>query len=159
MFTAQATPASGRIVTATDGTISGTAVVDIVAGTLTTIVVTPTATLVPRPTATPPPAATPTSDGGTTEETPAIAPPSDTIAVGGYARVAASAGLSFRQTPGTGGALIQVLDAGTVLEVIDGPEEVDGYTWWQLRKSDDEQEGWSAAGSGEDIFLEPAPAP
>jgi len=41
LFTAQTTPASGRLVTATDGTISGTAVVDIVTGTLATIVVTP----------------------------------------------------------------------------------------------------------------------
>jgi hypothetical protein len=45
------------------------------------------------------------------------------------------------------------------LEVVGGPVEADGYTWWNLRKLDDGQEGWSAEGAGEDIFLEPAPAP
>jgi hypothetical protein len=121
-------------------------------------VVTPTATLVPRPTATTAVQATapPITEG--TEEAPATAPPSDTIAVGGYVRVAAPAGLSFRQTPSTTGGLIVVLDSGSTLEVISGPRNADDYVWWQLRTADG-QEGWSAAGSGEDIFLEPAPAP
>jgi hypothetical protein len=124
----------------------------------TAIVVSPTATLVPRPTATPADAATATPEVGTTEEAPTEAPP-DSISVGGYVRVAAEAGLSFRQSASTGGDLIQVLDSGSTLEVVGGPMEADGYTWWNLRKLDDGQEGWSAEGAGEDIFLEPAPAP
>lgn len=126
----------------------------------TAIVVSPTATLVPRPTATPPEETTATPEVGTTEEAPTEAPPGS-ISVGGYVRVAAQAGLSFRQTASTGGELIQVLDSGSTLEVVGGPEDADGYRWWKLRKLDDGQEGWSAegAGEGEDIFLEPAPAP
>jgi len=124
----------------------------------TAIVVSPTATLVPRPTATPPEETTATPEVGTTEEAPTEAPPGS-ISVGGYVRVAAQAGLSFRQTASTGGELIQVLDSGSTLEVVGGPEDADGYTWWKLRKLDDGQEGWSAEGAGEDIFLEPAPAP
>jgi hypothetical protein len=54
--------------------------------------------------------------------------------------------------------LIVVLDSGGTLEVIGGPQDADGYVWWQLRTADG-QEGWSAAGSDEDVFLEPAPAP
>jgi hypothetical protein len=124
----------------------------------TVMVVTPTATLIPRPTATPPAVPTDTPEAAATAETPAAAPPSDTIGIGGYVRIAAPAGLSFRETPSTGGALIQVLDSGSVLEVVGGPQEADGYTWWQLRR-DDGKDGWSAAGSGEDVFLEPAPVP
>jgi len=124
----------------------------------TAIVVTPTATLVPRPTATPPEEVTATPEVGPTEEAPTESAPGS-ISVGGYVRVVAPAGLSFRQSASTAGELIQVLDSGTTLEVVGGPAEADGYTWWKLRKLDDSQEGWSAVGSGEDIFLEPAPAP
>jgi hypothetical protein len=124
----------------------------------TVMVVTPTATLIPRPTATPPTVSTDTPEAAATAEAPATAPPSDTIGVGGYVRIAAPAGLSFRETPSTSGELVQVLDSGSVLEVIGGPQDADGYTWWQLRR-DDGKDGWSAAGSGEDVFLEPAPVP
>ena len=124
----------------------------------TVMVVTPTATLIPRPTATPLVDATDTPEAAATPATSPSAPPSDTIGVGGYVRVSAAAGLSFREDPSTGGTLIQVLDSGSILEVVGGPEEADGYTWWQLRR-DDGKEGWSAAGSGEDVFLEPVPAP
>jgi hypothetical protein len=122
-------------------------------------VVTPTPTLVPRPSATAALAVpTATAGSGTTEEVAPTAPPTDVISVGGYVRVAAQAGLSFRQTASTDGVLIIVLESGNVLEVIGGPIEAGGYTWWQLRRAEG-QEGWSAAGSGEDIFLVPAPAP
>jgi hypothetical protein len=121
-------------------------------------VVTPTPTLIPRPTATTPAEMTATPEVGATEEAPVTAPPSEVIAIDGYVRVAAQAGLSLRQSPNTGGALVVILDFGTQLQVIGGPQEADGYTWWQLRL-DDGREGWSAQGSGEDVFLEPIPAP
>jgi hypothetical protein len=128
------------------------------APTPTANVVTPTATLAPRPTLTPVAPATVTSGTGATEEVLTPAPPADTISVGGFVRVIAQAGLSFRQSPSTNGALIVILDAGSTLEVIGGPQEADGYVWWQLR-TEDGREGWSAVGAGEDIFLQPAPAP
>jgi hypothetical protein len=65
----------------------------------------------------------------------------------------------MRQSPNTGAAVVDVLDEGAVLEVIGGPQQAEGFTWWQLRKSGDGLEGWSAAGSDEDVFLEPASAP
>ncbi len=86
------------------------------------------------------------------------APPPGDITVGGYVKVVAPAGLSFRQSPETTGALIEVLNNGAVLEVIDGPQQGGEYIWWQLRKPDG-TEGWSAAGAGEDVFLEPSAAP
>jgi hypothetical protein len=126
--------------------------------TATAVIITPTATLVPRLTFTAPPPASPTPE---VEQVPTVAtaPPPDVIAVGGYVRVAAPSGLSFRDAASTGGAKLAVLDSGSVLLVIGGPQEADGYTWWRLRKLDDGTEGWSAASSGEDIFLVPAAAP
>jgi hypothetical protein len=74
-------------------------------------------------------------------------------------RVVAPAGLSLRQSANTSGALVQVLDLNTILEVIGGPEEADGYTWWQLRTLDNGNEGWSAAGLGDEAYLESSQAP
>jgi hypothetical protein len=126
--------------------------------TATIAVVTPTATLAPRPTFTPLSQVTDTP-APATEEAPAPTPLPSVIAVGGYVRVAAPAGLRFRETASPDGTPIEILDVGSVLEVIGGPQEAGGLTWWQLRKLDDGKQGWSAAGSGEDVFLEPAPAP
>lgn len=126
----------------------------------TTDVRTPTITMAPRTTFTPPPQETATSASGAAEETPAATLPlPDEIGVGGHVRVVAPAGLKFRRSPGTAGELIQLLNVDTVLEVIGGPQQADELTWWQLRKLDDGQEGWSADSAGEDVLLEPAPAP
>ena len=125
----------------------------------TPIIVTPTATLAPRPTATSATGAEPTEAAPTNDAAATIGAPTDTIAVGGYVKIVADSGLSFRQTASTTGALIQVLDSGSVLQVIAGPQEAGGYTWWQLRKLDDGQEGWSAQGTADQTFLSPAPAP
>jgi hypothetical protein len=124
----------------------------------TVVVVTPTFTLAPRPTFTPVAVATEVPEVGATDEAPATAVPSDTIAIGGYVRVAAEAGLSYRESASTNGTLIQVLDFNTILEVVGGPQDADGYTWWQLRR-DDGKEGWSAAGAGGETFLEPTTPP
>ncbi|HHH41525.1 MAG TPA: SH3 domain-containing protein [Chloroflexi bacterium] len=120
------------------------------APTPTLIVTTPTAT------PTPPPSPTPRPE----EITPTPLPPTPTpevpteITVGGYVQVTGTggAGLSFRQAPG--GDLIKVLPDGTTLEVIGGPQQAGGYTWWQLRDLTDGQEGWSAAD-----YLTPVPPP
>src|SRR5918995_4925459 len=39
-------------------------------------------------------------------------------------------GVNMREDPGTDGEIITTLDIGIELEIIDGPEEADGYTWW-----------------------------
>ncbi|MGD9099015.1 MAG: SH3 domain-containing protein [Anaerolineae bacterium] len=124
--------------------------------TATAVIVTPTATLVPRLTFTAPPPAT---DTPVVEMPTATPPPPDTIAINGYVRVVAPSGLSFRDAASTDGAKLQVLDTGAVLLVVGGPQDSGGYTWWKLRKLDDGAEGWSAAKSGDDVFLEPASAP
>ena len=77
--------------------------------TATAVIITPTATLVPRQTFTAPPPEIPTTE---VEQVTAAAPapPPDVIAVGGYVRVAAPSGLSFRDAASTGGAKLLVLD-------------------------------------------------
>ncbi|MBL8163413.1 MAG: PD40 domain-containing protein, partial [Anaerolineae bacterium] len=56
--------------------------------------------------------------------------------IGQQARVNTSAGdsLRLRQTPG--GDLLLSMDAGLIVEVIGGPEELDGRTWWQVQTPD-----------------------
>ena len=39
-------------------------------------------------------------------------------------------GVNIRDTFGTDGDIITTLDTGILLEIIDGPETADGYTWW-----------------------------
>ncbi len=126
--------------------------------TATAVIITPTATLGPRHTFTALPQETPTT--AVEQATVAVTvPPPDVIAVGGYVRVVAPSGLTFRDAASTGGARLLILDSGSVLLVIGGPQEADGYTWWKLRKLDDGTEGWSAARAGDDILLAPASAP
>ena len=98
---------------------------------------TATPTVFIRPTFTPVPTATPTPT-----PTPTPVPPPAEIAVGGFVRVVD--GVNFRTDPTTGGQLIRALADGVVLEVIGGPTDADGFTWWQLRDVDGSI-GWAAA--------------
>jgi len=54
------------------------------------------------------------------------------------------AGLRLRASGTTSANVVTVAREGTVLTVIEGPEEADGYAWWKLRTPDGE-EGWGAA--------------
>jgi hypothetical protein len=83
---------------------------------------------------------------------PTPAPPTDTptpevpdkITAGGYVRVegVGEAGLSFRSGPGTNYARYKTLTEGTVLLVLQEPQEAEGYTWWFLRDPEG-IEGWA----------------
>ena len=98
---------------------------------LPTIATLPTATPTPKPTPTP---SVPTE-----------------IKVGGYAKVigAEADALSYRSGPGLNYARLTIVKDGTILEVLEGPEEADGYTWWRL-EDEDGFIGWAA-----DDWLEP----
>ncbi len=104
----------------------------------------------PLPTPSPIPTFTPIPTPDT-----AVAPPE--ITVGFYAQVANTDGfgINLRGGPSTSNAQIQVVDEGTLVLVIGGPE-ADGANnrlWWQLQLEDG-TEGWSV---GE--FLVPAAGP
>jgi hypothetical protein len=96
-------------------------------------------TLAPFPTATATPKSTPT---------PSV--PTE-ISVGGYVKVvgAEADALSYRSGPGLNYARLTIVKDGTILEVLEGPEEADGYVWWRL-EDEDGFIGWAA-----DDWLEP----
>jgi len=107
---------------------------------------TATPTVLVRPTFTPVPTATPTPT-----PTPTPRPLPTEIAVGGFVKVVN--GVNFRTEPTTQGQLIRSLADGVVLEVIGGPQDADGFTWWQL-KDVDGSIGWAA-----NQFLAPTAPP
>lgn len=51
--------------------------------------------------------------------------------------------LSYRSGPGLNYARLTIMKNETILKVLEGPEEADGYIWWQL---EDEYGfiGWAA---------------
>lgn len=73
--------------------------------------------------------------------------PEGVIGVGAYVQVIGTegAGLRMRADPGLDTAIkFTAMDAEVFL-VIDGPVEVDGYTWWHLEAPYDQtRSGWSA---------------
>jgi hypothetical protein len=83
--------------------------------------------------------------------TPVPAVPQE-IAIGVYVKVSGTGGgdLSFRAGPGTNYARLKIVAEGTVLKVLDGPSEADGYVWWQLQGVSDGVVGWAVAD-----YLEP----
>ena len=71
------------------------------------------------------------------------APTTSSLAVGGNAVVSGTDGLgvNLRESAGTGAAIIQILQDDQPLSVIGGPQEGEGYTWWQVQLEDGTQ-GW-----------------
>ncbi len=102
--------------------------------------------IIPAPTATPPasqpePSTPPTS-------TPEPLPPVGQLAVGAYVQITGTGGdgLRLRSSPGLGGTVLLVAIEAEVFQVIDGPQDADGYTWWYLQTpSDSTVQGWGVA--------------
>lgn len=112
--------------------------------------VVPTATLAPTEAPTPLPTNTPVP---LTPTAPAE------IAVGGWVKVVGTgdAGLSYRAGPGLENVRLKIVTDGTVLKVLDGPRESDGFTWWRLEEYVDGQPG--VVGWAINEYLEPTSAP
>jgi hypothetical protein len=96
----------------------------------------PTATPYIAPSATPPPTAGSASAGGGVSG----------YAVGSKVKVfdTGGGGLNMRDNPTTKGALLRKLPEGSVYEIVGGPRDADGYTWWQLKDPADGVTGWGA---------------
>ncbi|MFN2226442.1 MAG: SH3 domain-containing protein [Anaerolineae bacterium] len=56
----------------------------------------------------------------------------------------AGAGLNLRTEPSTQAQVVTNAREGTVLTVLEGPQEAGNHTWWKLRAPDG-KEGWGAA--------------
>lgn len=98
-------------------------------GTLPPLDPTTTRPVLPLPTFTSAPQAVSTPTSSTQIETAA------SLTIGSQAKVVGTggSGLNVRSSAGTGNARIKTLPDGTVVEVIGGPKEADGFTWWQIR--------------------------
>jgi hypothetical protein len=100
--------------------------------------ITPTATLVLTPTATP--------EGGI---------PSPTV--GASVRVTTKYQfINLRNAPGLTGEIIGQLQDGTIVTILEGPDEADGFSWWKVEDSEDNI-GWAAERSVEEVWLVPEP--
>lgn len=70
------------------------------------------------------------------------------FSVGAYVRIAKTdgQGLMIRPSPGTGEIPLFVASEGELFLIIDGPDEANGYVWWNVQKvSDETWNGWAAA--------------
>jgi len=60
-------------------------------------------------------------------------------------------GLRLRSGPGLDYVTYKIVPEGSVLKVLSGPEEADGFTWWRL-EDEDGVVGWAV-----EEWLEPVP--
>ncbi|MGN6030322.1 MAG: SH3 domain-containing protein [Thermomicrobiales bacterium] len=124
----EATSVPGVVVTPTEQINVPTATVEVVV------------TEPPAPTVAPTePPAEPTATTAT--ENPAT-PPAAEIVVGGT--VTTTEEVNLRPEASTTGDAVAVLPAGTTLTVIGGPQEADGYTWWNVEDTEGDT-GWVVA--------------
>ena len=107
-----------------------------------TIIAPPTATANVTPTGTP---------SGT------ITPPPGQIGIGAYVQINGTqgSGLRIRSAPGLNSDTVFRGEESETFQVKDGPQQVDGYTWWYLvAPYDSTRAGWAAAD-----FLAVVPSP
>jgi hypothetical protein len=110
-------------------------------------------TMIPAPTHTPLVSPVPTIDP--LLPTPTL--PADTIGIGGYVQISGTEGegLRIRSAAGLNSETVFRGEEAEVFVVRDGPQEVDGYTWWYLVAPYDEtRAGWAASD-----FLAVVPSP
>lgn len=70
------------------------------------------------------------------------------LTVGATVEVAGVGGqeLNIRNKPGlTDSTILFRAAEGTTYEVIDGPQEADGFSWWQVRDTQFQVQGWAVA--------------
>ena len=77
--------------------------------------------------------------------------------VGDRVRVTMDSGLQLtvRALPGTDGPLLTRVDTGREFTVINGPQNADGFVWYQIRADDGSLEGWAAVGDGSSRWISP----
>jgi hypothetical protein len=60
-----------------------------------------------------------------------------------------------RSVPGTDATILTRVDQGRQFTVTAGPQQANGYTWFQIRSDDGSVEGWVADGDGSTRWLNP----
>lgn len=109
------------------------AITAVVSPTATVVLLAPTSAITPTNTVvlainTPEPTALPTE----------IGPGAQVIVLG-----TEDAGLNLREQPTTYASIVGNVPEDTVLTVLEGPQEADGYVWWRVQAPDG-TEGWGA---------------
>jgi len=101
---------------------------------------------IPMPSTTPAPPATPTVDPYAATPTPTLAP--GQISVGSLVQITGTQGegLRIRSQPGLKGTQLFLGFDTEAYTVLDGPRDVDGYTWYYLEAINDQRRtGWAVA--------------
>lgn len=101
--------------------------------------------IIPAPTATLPAPMTPPTATASPQVLTSTPPPPRTLAVGAYVQVTTGGdGLRLRSAPGLSGEVLFLAFEAEVYQIIDGPRQADGYTWWYLVDPYDQTpQGWA----------------
>lgn len=97
---------------------------------------------------------------GMAQATPTLSPPiqADPIAlrVGGQAQIFTTEGdaLNMRSAPGTQFERVSQLPSGSMVTLLEGPVDADGFTWWRVRTVDG-IEGWTVESADNVQTLQP----
>jgi len=97
-------------------------------------------------------AATPPASVALTPFAPAPATVTQ-LAPGGRAVVVFPGGVNLRAAPSLNADVVDGLDLGEDMDVLEGPVSAEGITWWHVR-TDINTEGWAAEGFDGTIYLE-----
>jgi len=98
------------------------------------------------------PTSVPTRDVPTPTFTPTTVP-GTAIMVGQPARVTAPQGLNVRKDASVQGDRLGRYAPGTIVSILEGPIDVDGYRWWRVGTN--ELAGWVADGDDAEEWLSP----
>jgi hypothetical protein len=100
---------------------------------------------IPAPSVTPPiPTPLPTATTAPVPTVQSLGP----ISIGALVQITGTEneGLRLRESPGLEGKFLFLANEAEVYKVIDGPKEVDGYSWWYLVNPYQESvQGWGVA--------------
>lgn len=93
--------------------------------------------------------------GPTLAPTATFTPTPPVITVGATVIVVSVSGVNVRSAPGLTSEIALRADVNQTFTVIDGPQEVDGLTWWRVREPfAPGREGWAAESNGSEELLE-----
>ncbi len=70
--------------------------------------------------------------------------PPPNLVIGGQAVVSTTGGdtLNLRRDPSRSAPVLRVLKQGTTVTILAGPQNTEGFRWWQVRANDDNSVGW-----------------
>ena len=83
----------------------------------------------------------------------APAPANTALTPGGRAVVVFPGGVNLRATPSLNAEVVDGMDLGEDMAVLEGPVSAEGITWWHVR-TDINTEGWAAEGFDGTVYLE-----